>query len=397
MRYYFKSKLGNTRHVLADGSLLCLDVPIARTGEQEYGASELPGLEAKNGMIIVDRRPDEVFRPETIASFEGMSTTYHHPNEAVTPENWKKYTVGHAQNVRRGETENSNYILADLVFKDQEAINAINNGVNEISCGYDAEYVQDEPGRAYQKNIIGNHVALVPDARGGSVLSIQDSKFKGVKPVSKPTSLKGLVRSVRHALFSKDEAAAQEALNAVEDQVAELEKDSEEKKEGTFDAESEIKGVKDSIEELKKSVDSLLAGQKTGDSEQNTEDEDNTEDSESGLTGDSAQDIVSKAELIMPGIEIPKKVTHDFKRVVLTTAKATADGKTLLSTAGVAAVDFQKADKLTVDMAFNVASTIAQTRNSQVNISVQPKGGNSTILRSADEINKFNQEFYKRG
>jgi hypothetical protein len=38
MKYFFKTRLGNTRFQLADGSVLFKDVPIARTGEQEYGA-----------------------------------------------------------------------------------------------------------------------------------------------------------------------------------------------------------------------------------------------------------------------------------------------------------------------------------------------------------------------
>lgn len=38
MKYFFKTRLGNTRFQLADGSVLFKDVPIARTGEQVYPA-----------------------------------------------------------------------------------------------------------------------------------------------------------------------------------------------------------------------------------------------------------------------------------------------------------------------------------------------------------------------
>jgi hypothetical protein len=44
MKYFFKTRLGNTRFQLADGSVLFKDVPIARTGEQEYDATERPEL-----------------------------------------------------------------------------------------------------------------------------------------------------------------------------------------------------------------------------------------------------------------------------------------------------------------------------------------------------------------
>lgn len=385
MQYFYQSKLGNTRHVLADGSLLCTDVPIARTGQQEYLESELEGFKGKDGLIIVDRNPEEVFKPETIASFEGMSLTYHHPNESVTPENWKKYAVGHAQNVRRGELENSNYIMADLVFKDQEAIRAINNGIIEISCGYDAEYSQEEDGRASQHNIIGNHVALVPNARGGAALSIQDSKPKGVVKVGKHTGIKGLIRDARRALFSKDEAAAQEALNHVEDEAEKLENDNEpEKKEGTFDAESEIKTLKDSMEKIMDSLEELKKG--TGDSQGG--------EKETGLTGDSAQDVISKAELIMPGIDIPSKVTHDFKRTVLNTVKSTRDGKVLLAKSGVDTVDFNKADKATVDMAFNTVSVVAKTQNTS---QTQTKDSKPFAPKTNAELNAIYQDYYSKG
>ena len=44
MKYFFNTRLGETRYQLADGSLLCRDVPIGRTGKQLYGADDLPKL-----------------------------------------------------------------------------------------------------------------------------------------------------------------------------------------------------------------------------------------------------------------------------------------------------------------------------------------------------------------
>lgn len=44
MKYFFKTRLGNTRFQLADGSVLFKDVPIGRTGEQEYDKTERPEL-----------------------------------------------------------------------------------------------------------------------------------------------------------------------------------------------------------------------------------------------------------------------------------------------------------------------------------------------------------------
>ncbi len=82
MKYFFNTRLGETRYQLADGSLLCKDVPIGRTGKQLYGADDLPKLKPdKFGEIVVTRSPEQVFHPATLASFEGMSITVLHPED----------------------------------------------------------------------------------------------------------------------------------------------------------------------------------------------------------------------------------------------------------------------------------------------------------------------------
>ena len=69
MKYFFKTRLGNTRFQLADGSVLFKDVPIARTGEQEYDATERPELVPNDrGKVIVRRTPEEVFSERAMAS-----------------------------------------------------------------------------------------------------------------------------------------------------------------------------------------------------------------------------------------------------------------------------------------------------------------------------------------
>ncbi|WP_112902469.1 DUF2213 domain-containing protein [Escherichia coli] len=181
MKYFFNTRLGETRYQLADGSLLCKDVPIGRTGKQLYGAADLPNLKPdKLGEIVVTRSPEQVFHPATLASFEGMSITILHPEDEngnvrlVNPENWKELAVGHLQNVRRGTGEQSDLMLADLIVKDENAIQLIEDGLREVSCGYDAEYEQTEPGKAEQVDITGNHVALVPKGRAGNRCAIGD-------------------------------------------------------------------------------------------------------------------------------------------------------------------------------------------------------------------------------
>ena len=68
-----------------EGFLICLDVPIARTGTQEYLGYEL-GLEDRtNDLFTVNRTEEEVFSPATIASFEGKCVTADHPPDHLHP------------------------------------------------------------------------------------------------------------------------------------------------------------------------------------------------------------------------------------------------------------------------------------------------------------------------
>lgn len=175
MRFYTASKLGSKRSYTPEGFLVCLDVPIARTGEMLYVAGEIPGLiPGKDGLIRVQRDPAEVFKPEAMASFVGKPTTNDHPPEFVTPANFRRYACGAAANVRQGIGDQSDLLLADLLWSDPDAIKAIEGGKDEISLGYDAEYEQIAPGLAVQHSIIGNHVALVDDGRCGERCSIGD-------------------------------------------------------------------------------------------------------------------------------------------------------------------------------------------------------------------------------
>lgn len=63
-----------------DGFLICRNVPIARTGDQDYLGSEI-GLDGEEAgkVLAVHRSPEEVFSQATMASFEGKPVTNDHP------------------------------------------------------------------------------------------------------------------------------------------------------------------------------------------------------------------------------------------------------------------------------------------------------------------------------
>lgn len=177
LKYFIEKSLGKVQKVTPEGYLLCIGVPIARTGEYEYGVHELPEYEGREDGIIICERPAEVvFSDRTVASFEGKPFTVGHPEEGVDVESWGDLAAGVVQNVRRGEGEDSELLIADILVTKPEAIDEIRSGVREVSCGYDADHDQVEPGRIRLTSITGNHVALVPEGRAGHQVAIGDGK-----------------------------------------------------------------------------------------------------------------------------------------------------------------------------------------------------------------------------
>ena len=169
-----------------EGFLICHDVPIARTGPQEYRARELQLDGDPERIITVNRHPEDVFEDATLASFEGKPITEDHPPENVSPENYAAYTKGHVQNVRR----QGDYIIADLYINDAQLADEVKNGLKrEVSCGYLCNYVPD--GESYRQTAIrGNHVAVVPKGRAGREVAIKDAATqaeKGLKQMKKET------------------------------------------------------------------------------------------------------------------------------------------------------------------------------------------------------------------
>ena len=175
MHYYGTRLSENISRREPEGYLLCLNVPVARTGTQDYLPEELGLSPGPPGLISVLRPEAEVFSPETIASFEGMPVTNDHPPDGVDIGNIRALQKGHAHNVRRGSGEESDLLLADLIITDPVLIDLIMEGKREISCGYTYELCE-ENGTYIQRKIRGNHVAVVDAGRAGPRVSIKDQK-----------------------------------------------------------------------------------------------------------------------------------------------------------------------------------------------------------------------------
>jgi hypothetical protein len=160
---------------MTNGFLVCKNVPIARTGVQDYKGSELGINEGSDQLFQVHRLESEVFSPDALASFEGVAFVDEHPSADVTVDNAQILSRGFVKDVRRGEGEDSDKVIADIIITDANTIAEIESGKREVSCGYACDYERDAEGRIFQRNIRGNHVALVGKGRAGKSVAIKDA------------------------------------------------------------------------------------------------------------------------------------------------------------------------------------------------------------------------------
>lgn len=220
-KFYVTEQIGPRRALTPEGFLVCYDVPIARTGSQKYGPGETPIEVGPEGFVLIHREADEVFRPETLLSFNGKPVTNDHPVEDVTPENWRQLSIGTVIDPRRGP---EGLLLADLLITDAEGIRLVNSGKVEVSCGYEADYEHTGPGTGRQFDIVGNHVALVDRARCGPRCSIGDSDAENspeIPPMSKHKS--SMVADFLRRAFKAKDADEMEAIRKeAEDSIGEL-------------------------------------------------------------------------------------------------------------------------------------------------------------------------------
>ena len=251
MKAFYGAKLSPHMTESPEGFLICLGVPICRTGKQQYLPREIG--EKGDGLVDVYREEDEVFKPSAMASFEGKPVTDDHPSKEVDPNNYSSHMKGVVQNVRRGQGDESDNVVCDLVIYDAGLINKIKHGKREVSCGYDCKYVDNGDGTYHQADIIGNHVAVVDNGRAGKSVSIKDSKPEGGR---RRMAKKSIFARMFEA-FAKD-AEPEEVLEAAKAVDKACGKDGEpepEKKGPTYDEGMEM--VMDAIHELNEKIEAM--------------------------------------------------------------------------------------------------------------------------------------------
>ena len=463
LQFYAVEKLGDHQSLTPEGFLAITDVPLCRTGILIYGPNEVPIKTGADGTVRVYREPEDVFSPTHIASIQGKSVVNDHPPDDVTPSNWKSYHVGTVLNPRRGEGALSDLLIGDMLIMDPQAIKDIQSGKREVSMGYDADYEEDAPGIGRQRNLIANHVALVEAGRCGPRCAIKDahpSTLEGddMKTRDNAGAAKRRVKLSDEAIEQIGEILGTAAANdnesgehthihvhaaggegnpdtrtiddeslqafmeqnatehaGFEQRIAALEAKAGAGG-GTGDGESEEeKAAREAKEKAAQDAKDASEAEKATEEELAEEAPPATKDKarkakDSVYLGDSFQDTIAGAEILVPGIRIPtydaKAAAKDTLEVICTLrrraidlAYATSEGQTIIhGLTGGGAPDLPKMSCGQVRTLFRGAVTAKKVANNAIRTGDDRSGRSSSPapIRTPAEHNKAMADYWAK-
>ncbi len=290
-----------TERTYTDEGFLIVPARISRVGIQEYPAVAM-GITDKepNAIIKVFRPEEEVFSDQSLQSFANKPVTDNHPPELVDSKNAKQYSVGHA-----GPEVIKDGIFAKTILhiNDADAISKIESGKVELSNGYisDIEWIpgvtqNGENYDAIQRNIRGNHIAIVERGRAGPDCRVADNL---------PTE--GDLSKMKITIDGVDYEVDAQTAQAVGKLQVRL-RDAEEK---TLSEAEKAKAKEDEAEEAKKKADE--------------EAEEKLKDAESKIPTADALDklvaertaVVDSVRKVMPDIEWEGKDADTLRKEVV--------------------------------------------------------------------------------
>lgn len=243
-----------------DGYLKIDEAVVSRIGIFEYMNND--------GSIRRElRHPAEVFKKQSLDTLKGRPITLDHPiGEFVDSKNVS--TLGKGMTGDKVEVD-GNLVVVPLTITHEDAINAVYDGVDELSLGYTLRLDmtsgmwEGQPYDAIQRDITYNHVAIVPTARAGAITKINADA--GFKPKEKKrmdkVNIDGIsydaAPEVKNALDKANKALT--TLNATIDGLkGEKEALVSEKTKVIDGLKGELEAAKAETEKLAQSIDGLV-------------------------------------------------------------------------------------------------------------------------------------------
>lgn len=187
MKFYInKSQFIQKTNKEMDGNnfLVAYDVPIAKTGIQQYTRAELGEKSGDLSEFVNVYRDPDVFEDEKLLeTFDGIPIVYDHPdNGRVDNKNFKHFVVG---TVSGPYFKDGHLFAKKLTIIDKEAIvNVLSKNTNELSIGFRGVVVKKK-GKfngvpyEYQEDVLhANHLALCETGKAGPFYAINSVKTK---------------------------------------------------------------------------------------------------------------------------------------------------------------------------------------------------------------------------
>ena len=147
--------------------VLHVEALVAVPGIMEYAMPD--------GSVLRELLTAEVLtRPDDLLTLGRATVTNDHPDEDVTPANWKTLSVGDLDGEVQTKESDNGFVRVKAAVRDAQAIADVDGGKREVSPGYMA-VVEMVPGThpvfgdydSKQLSRVYNHLAIVDRARGG--------------------------------------------------------------------------------------------------------------------------------------------------------------------------------------------------------------------------------------
>ncbi|MGU3311815.1 DUF2213 domain-containing protein [Acinetobacter sp. M5A5_2a] len=343
----------SSRSFTKEGYLKCVNVRLAKAPQvRQYYAYEFPSLEGYSADQIINiyTPAEELFKPETIASFNGVDATdYHPPKNEINASNWKDYHIGYCENVR----QEGDYLVGDLLIKDKISIDLIQSNERiEMSLGYGAMLVVEQgtapDGTPYQAKFInfnGDHIALVKYGRCGGDCRIGDEK-----QTPKGKTMEVSVNGIRFDIGDNKPLA--DALKQQQDQLENLKAAKLKVGDKQFSIGDELNAVQAVVDQLH--TDKSTLEQKVGDLEKNQMTPEKLEQAAAERTA-----VIADAKALVPTVKTEGCTCEQIKRDVIAAKAGDALVTALL---GSVSVGDAKPDQ--IDTTFRALSAVKGTHPS---------------------------------
>lgn len=340
----------STRSFTKEGYLKCVNVRLAKAPQvRQYYAYEFPSLEGYSADQIINiyTPAEELFKPESIASFNGVDATdYHPPKNEINASNWKDYHIGYCENVR----QEGDYLVGDLLIKDKISIDLIQSNERiEMSLGYGAMLVVEQgtapDGTPYQAKFInfnGDHIALVKYGRCGGDCRIGDEK-----QTPKGKTMEVSVNGIRFDIGDNKPLA--DALKQQQDQLENLKAAKLKVGDKQFSIGDELNAVQAVVDQLHTEKTSLE--QKVGDLEKNQMTPEKLEQAAAERAA-----VIADAKALVPSVKTDGCTCEQIKRDVIA---AKAGDALVTALMGSVAVGDAKPEQ--IDTTFRALSAVKST------------------------------------